>query len=324
MATVNWGMIGCGDVAERKSAPAFGQVAGSTLLAVSSRTFSSAQGYAARHGVGLVLEDPLELIRSPDVDAVYIATPPSSHLALAQQVAAAGKPCCVEKPIALTHADALSMVDAFRAASQPLFVSYYRRSLPRFNQVKQWIADGTIGQVRHVHWRLTRTPSAADIAGKLAWRVDPQEAPGGYFEDLACHGLDLFDYLIDPIAKAVGVSSNQQGIYSVPDAVSAAWKHDGGATGSGYWNFAASAPSDDVQITGSQGSVRFSIFEDSPLILEAEGNRRTIEIPNPDPIQLHHVENIMQHLSGAEPNPSTGASAARTALVTDLIFGRAS
>lgn len=323
MTTVNWGMIGCGDVTERKSAPAFGQVAGSKLIAVSSRTFRSAQDYAARHGVALVFEDPLELIRSPHVDAVYLATPPSPHLELAQHVAAAGKPCCVEKPIALTHADAISMVDAFKAAKQPLFVSYYRRSLPRFNQVKQWLADGSIGQVRHVHWSLTRTPSAADLAGKLAWRVDPEEAPGGYFEDLACHGLDLFDYLIDPIAKAVGVSSNQQGLYPVPDAVSAAWQHDGGATGSGYWNFAASAPSDEVEIIGSKGSVRFSIFEESSLIIAAEGTCRTIKIPNPDPIQIYHVENMMQHLSGAKPHPSMGMTAARTALVMDQIFGRA-
>ena len=110
MTTVNWGMIGCGDVAERKSAPAFGQVAGSKLIAVSSRTFRSAQDYAARHGVALVFEDPLELIRSPHVDAVYLATPPSPHLELAQHVAAA----------AVAHAAQATAAPAAIAAAKPI------------------------------------------------------------------------------------------------------------------------------------------------------------------------------------------------------------
>ena len=192
-----------------------------------------------RHGIEHVFETPDALIGSSEVDAVYIATPPSSHLALAKRVAAAGKPCCVEKPMAMSHADALEMVSAFEAAGQPLFVAYYRRSLPRFGQVKRWLSAGSIGEIRHVHWALARTPSRADLAGATGWRTDPKEAPGGYFEDLACHGLDLFDFLVGPIVEACGVTRNQQTLYDVPDAVSAAWGHDSGATGSGSWNFVA-------------------------------------------------------------------------------------
>lgn len=321
MKVVRWGMIGCGSVAEKKSAPAYSRVAGSALVAVASRRPDSARAYANQHGVERVFDDAAELIRSPDVDAVYIATPPSSHLDFALAVAEAGKPCCVEKPIALSFRDAMRMVGAFEVAGCPLFVAYYRRSLPRFEQVRRWIATGRIGEVRHVHWTLTRTPTAADLAGRQGWRTERNEAPGGYFDDLACHGLDLFDFLVGPIAVASGVGRNQAALYEVPDAVAAAWSHSSGATGTGLWNFAAFDRADDVRIVGSEGRIQFSVFEDEPLVLDSGSGRESVEIENPQPIQLHHVENMIRHLSEEAPHPSSGRSAARTAWVMDRILG---
>jgi predicted dehydrogenase len=288
---------------------------------VASRRVHSARGYAARHGISQVFEDPEELIASPEVDAVYIATPPSSHLMLARSVAAAGKPCCVEKPMAMSHAEAMAMVSAFEEADQPLFVAYYRRSLPRFRKVKDWIASGEIGEVRHVHWSLARAPSMTDLNGEAGWRTDPHEAPGGYFEDLASHGLDLLDFLLGPVSQARGVTRNQAGLYDVPDSVSGAWAHEGGATGSGFWNFVAAQRADEVEIIGSIGRVHFSVFEEAPLILETGDFIETVEVANPDPIQLHHVENMMLHLEHKRTHPSSGISAARTEWVADQILG---
>jgi predicted dehydrogenase len=315
-------MVGCGSVTERKSAPAYAQVEGSRLVAVASRRHSAAKAYAARRGIEHVFQDPEELIRSAEVDAVYIATPPSSHFALAMRVADAGKPCCVEKPLAMDHGQATALVEAFRAGGQPLFVAYYRRSLPRFERVRSWIATGAIGEVRHVHWTLARTPNPADVAGELGWRTDLKQAPGGYFEDLACHGLDLFDFLLGPIAEARGVSGNQQGYYQVPDAVAGSWVHENGATGSGVWNFGAFKRADEARIIGSRGEIGFAVFDEAPLVLETSSGTQTVEIPNPDPIQLHHVGNMIRHLAGEGIHPSTGESAARTDWVMDRILAR--
>jgi predicted dehydrogenase len=315
-------MIGCGAVTERKSAPAYSQVSGSKLVAVAARRSSAAKAYAERQGIQLVFDDIGELIRSAEVDAVYIATPPSSHLALALQVADAGKPCCVEKPLAMSYTEAVRMVKAFEAAGQPLFVAYYRRSLPRFTQVKRWIDAGEIGDIRHIHWSLARTPSLSDLSGDANWRTDVKEAPGGYFEDLACHGLDLFDYFAGPICEASGVSRNQQELYGVPDTVAASWAHAGGATGSAFWNFGAFQQTDEVAITGAKGGIRFAVFDEAPVVLETISDPQALDIPNPDPIQLHHVEDMIQHLAGTSTHPSTGESAARTEWVMDQILGK--
>lgn len=118
METVRWGLIGCGDVAEVKSGPALYKAEGSALVAVMRRDRTKAEDYARRHNVSRAHTRTEDLIEDPEVDVVYIATPPSSHCDIALKVAAAGKPCLVEKPMAMNHAECLQMVQAFRAADR--------------------------------------------------------------------------------------------------------------------------------------------------------------------------------------------------------------
>ena len=184
---MRWGIIGCGDVTEVKSGPAFNKVAGFSLDMVMRRDAAKAEDYARRHQVPRWTADADELIDDPAIDAVYIATPPSSHLPYALKVAAAGKPAYVEKPMAMSHAECLAMVEAFDKANLPLFVAYYRRSLPRFETVRGWIGEGRIGAVRHLHWSFARPADGEIHPGN--WRIDPAIAGAGYFVDLASHEI---------------------------------------------------------------------------------------------------------------------------------------
>ncbi len=155
---IRWGIIGCGAVTEIKSGPAYQQTAGFEIGMVMRRDAAKAADYAARHQIARWTTDAQALIDDPAIDAIYIATPPDSHLAYALKVAAAGKICCVEKPMALNSLNNVQqMIDAFQKAGLPLFVAYYRRSLPRFRQVQFWLQQGRIGPVRHVQWNFSRT-----------------------------------------------------------------------------------------------------------------------------------------------------------------------
>src|SRR5436190_19903847 len=145
---IRWGLIGCGDVAEQKSGPGFQKADDSALVAVMRRDAAKAADYAARHGVPRWYSDARELLADPEVDAVSIATPPSSHMELSLLACAAGKPTLVEKPMALDHAECRQMMEAFRAAEVPLFVAYYRRAQPKFQRMKELIDDGAIGALR--------------------------------------------------------------------------------------------------------------------------------------------------------------------------------
>ncbi|MEC8832105.1 MAG: Gfo/Idh/MocA family oxidoreductase, partial [Bacteroidota bacterium] len=160
---LRWGVIGCGSVAEKKSVPAYKGTSGFQVEMVMRRNAEKAKDYAQRHGIPKWTTNADEVINNPDIDAVYIATPPDTHKFYALQVAEAGKPCCVEKPMAPSYKESLAIYNAFQKINVPLFIAYYRRSLPRFLQIKQWLDDGTIGKLRHIHWQKTKAPNEIDL-----------------------------------------------------------------------------------------------------------------------------------------------------------------
>ena len=319
---IHWGIIGCGNVTEVKSGPAYRQTEGFELVAVMRRDVEKAKDYAERHSVPNYYGDADELISHPEVDAVYIATPPDSHLHYARKVAAAGKPCCVEKPMASSYEECLAMQKAFAERGLPLFVAYYRRSLPRFEQVKTWLNNGEIGEVRHITWHLSSPPNKFDLSGAANWRTDPAVAYGGYFDDLASHGLDLIAYLLGDFKEVSGVAVNQQCYYSAKDAVAAAWLHESGATGTGSWNFGSSTQEDSVSIYGSKGHIKFAVFAELPLFLSDGHGDKEVFIEHPKHIQFHHVRHMQRHLAGEMIHPSTGETALHTSWVMERILGR--
>ncbi|GAA0854881.1 Gfo/Idh/MocA family oxidoreductase [Aliiglaciecola litoralis] len=318
---IRWGMIGCGDVTERKSAPAYQQTSGFKLVAVSARTPGKSQNYATRHKVPKYYLDAHSLIHDPDIDAVYIATPPDSHLALALMVAAANKICCIEKPMAVNANQSRQIEQAFSSRRLPLFIAYYRRSLPGFVAVKQRIDAGEIGALRHIHWHYSRAPSQLDINRQPNWRTEKEIAPGGYFDDIGSHGLDIMTYFAGKVSRASGICSNQQGYYSAYDAVIANMQFESGATASGSWNFASHLYLDEMRILGSKGSIVLSVFGPQAALITTALAEYHIEMPKPDPIQRHFVQAMADHLLAGTPHPSQGKSALHTSWLMDQILG---
>lgn len=318
---IRWGIIGCGDVTERKSGPAYQKTEGFELYAVMRRDSEKAADYAQRHGVPKHYTDADALINDPEIDAIYIATPPDTHEFYALKVAEAGKSCCIEKPMAPSYSECVNICKAFEEKELPLFVAYYRRSLPRFLQVKTWMEEGKIGEVRHVNWHLSRTPSPVDISGEYNWRTDAEIARAGYFDDLASHGLDLFSFFFGDFKEANGCSINQQGLYTAKDAVVGSWVHESGVTGTGSWNFGSFEKDDSVTIIGSKGKIEFAIFDDVPLKLTTNDGVVEIEIEHPENIQLYHVNNMKEHLVGNLQHPSTGTSGAHTNWAMESMLG---
>jgi 1,5-anhydro-D-fructose reductase (1,5-anhydro-D-mannitol-forming) len=317
---INWGIIGCGDVCEVKSAPAYQQVEGFTLLAVMSRRLQKAADFAQRHKISKFYDNATALINDPDIHAVYIATPPDSHHDYALQVAAAGKICCVEKPMALNYTQCVAMLQAFSAKNLPLFVAYYRRCLPSFLQIKQIITSGELGKIRHIDWQYRRPPSANDLAKVPNWRTEKNIAKGGYFEDIASHGLDLMTFLLGHVARASGMGSQQQGLYSAYDAITASLLFENGVTGSAHWNFASANHVDSMHIIGERGDLCFSVFNDSPAVFRTNDKSSTYAMPKPSPIQQDFVNAIALHLAGQTIHPSLAQSASHTNWLMDQIL----
>jgi predicted dehydrogenase len=319
--TIRWGIIGCGDVTESKSGPAFQKARDSSLVAVMRRTGALARDYAQRHGVPRWYDDAEALIGDKEVDAVYIATPPAAHACLAMACARAGKPAYVEKPMALNVGECEAMLAAFGDAGVPLFIAYYRRALPRFRRIKAWIDEGRIGRVRIAQIMLHKPASLGEGDGStLPWRVMPSQSAGGYFVDLGCHTLDVLAWMLGPIEEVGGVAANHTGRYSAEDAVAASFRFADGALGSGVWAFHTAQRADTVAIVGDLGTIRFSTFGDEPVQLRTTAESTDELIAHPEHIQQPLIQSIVDELNGVGTCPSTGASAMQTTWAIDQIL----
>ena len=325
--TIKWGIIGVGDVCEVKSGPALQNVEGSALIAVMRRNAELAEDFAKRHGVPRWYSNADDLINDPEVDAVYIATPPSTHQYYALKVAAAGKIVYVEKPMARTFAEAQIVLEACQKANVPLYVAFYRRALPNFMKIKELLEEKAIGEVRFVNISLYK-PLKPDIVGGSQsydnWRSQPEIAGGGYFHDLACHQLDALDFLFGPIVKANGISKNQAGAYNADDIVIGNFEFESGVLGTGTWCFSVAQvlEIEKTTIIGSKGQISFPFFSDHSVLLEVEGKepqKFTFDISKH--IQQPFIQTMIDELHGVGQCQSKGDSAIRTNWVMDKICG---
>ncbi len=325
MKNIYWGFIGCGEVTERKSGPAFSMIEGSSVVAVMSRSKDKAASYAERHGIPRYYTDAQSLINDPQVNAVYIATPPSSHATYAIMAMKAGKPVYVEKPLAASYMDCQRVMRISRETGVPCFVAYYRRKLPYFNKVQELLQEGAIGKVVNVQIRFSVPPRDLDYnSTNLPWRVQRDIAGGGYFYDLAPHQLDLLQEFFGPIVHVSGFSANRGGLYQTEDTVSASFAFQDGMPGSGSWCFVGheSARTDQIELIGEKGRICFSVFTYSPIVLQTSQGRQEITIPNPPHVQLPMIEEVVRHLQGNGTCTADCISATSVNWVLDRILGK--
>lgn len=326
MKMLKWGFIGCGEVCELKSGPAFNEVEGSSVVAVMSRTESKARSYAERHHVPRWYTDAQKLIDDPEVNAIYVATPPSSHATFAIMAMKAGKPVYVEKPLASTYDDCARINYVSEQTGIPCFVAYYRRYLPYFQHVKDIVDKGVIGKTVNVQVHFAVPPRNLDYAHpeKLPWRLQPDISGGGYFYDLAPHQIDLLQHIFGIILEARGICANRGNLYSAEDSVSAVFRFENGIPGSGSWSFVAheSARTDRILIVGTQGLMSFSVFNYAPIELHTCDGTEIIDVPNPPYVQFPLIKNVIEHLQGQAVCNCTSVSATPTNWVLDRILGK--
>lgn len=326
MKEISWGFIGCGEVTEKKSGPAFNEVSGSHVEAVMSRTEEKARSYAERHRIKKWYTDPNELITDTDVSAIYIATPPSSHATFAIMAMRAGKPVYVEKPLAASYEDCVRINRVSEHTGIPCFVAYYRRYLPYFQRVKEIIVNGVIGKIINVQIRFSVPPRDLDYKSTdhLPWRLQPDVAGGGYFYDLAPHQLDLIQELFGVITRAHGYCANRAHLYNVEDTVSAVFEFESGVVGSGSWCFIGhqSAKEDCIEVIGDKGMLSFSVYNYDPIRLITTEGAVNINVENPPYVQLPIIKSVIEDLQGIGTCECTSVSATPVNWVMDRILSK--
>ena len=310
MDTINWGIIGCGDVTEVKSGPAFNKVKNSRLVAVMRRNGEKARDYALRHNVPKWYSKADDLINDPEVNAIYIATPPSSHEEYTLASLGAGKPVYVEKPMSVNAESALRMSKAANEMKSKLVVAHYRNAQPLFNKIKQLLEEKVIGEILFAKLELYKQSlSVSELEDpKLAWRVDPTIAGGGLFHDLAPHQLGLMHYFFGDAKKLAGTSLNQRNLYKAHDMVGGSIVFKSGVFFNGIWcfNIARGEEKDCCEIVGDNGKIVFTFFNQREITLTVRDKTETFSFDILQHVQQPMIEKVVEYFLDKGPNPCSG------------------
>jgi len=307
MNELNWGIIGCGNVTEVKSGPAFNKVPHSHLHAVMRRDAALAADYAKRHGVPQWYADATQLINDPVVNAIYIATPPASHEEYALAAIAAGKPVYLEKPMALTAAAARRIATAAKVKNVKLSVAHYRRQQPLYQYVRKCVKENKLGDIRAVTLRLHKP-----FPENAGWRVDPKVSGGGLFHDLAPHQLDILYSFFGRPGVLSSSTLNQQQVYPVPDLEAGHLLFNGQILADGIWTFGApaEADTDTCEIVGTAGSISFNFFGHPACLLRIGDHEEKIVFESLAHVQQPMIAAVSAFFRGEGDNPCTGEEGA--------------
>ena len=302
---ITWGIIGCGNVTELKSGPAFNKVPQSTLHAVMRRDAAKASDYATRHKVPFWYSDAAALINDPAINAVYIATPPKFHEEYAIAAMEKGKAVYVEKPVAVSVAACKRMADAVKANDGKLVVAHYRRGLPMFLKIKELVEAGAVGKIKNIRLTMFQTHRPDIVADTgFNWRVDPAFAGAGYFYDLAPHQLDIIQFIFGEALRKSGAAVHQTNFYAAEDAVSGIMELPNDILFQGDWNFSMPEimKEDSCLIIGEKGYLKFPFFG-SELRIVTEAGADLISFEHPQNIQHPMISKVVDYFLGRSSNP---------------------
>jgi predicted dehydrogenase len=251
--TVRWGILGAGDIARKQTARAIRAASNAQLVAVMRRDLAAARAFADEFGPARAYDRVEALLAEPDVDAVYIATPVHLHAEQTLAAARAGKHVLVEKPMALSTAEASAMLAACRAAGVYLMVCYYQRFNARHEKVRELVAQGAIGQVTMAQARQAFLYPAE--AGN--WRQDPARGGGGALMDVGVHCIDTLRFILGEVETVTAQVATLAFNYPVDDTATLLLRFRSGvqAVVSAAFSLASVPEVDFLEVCGTGGRI---------------------------------------------------------------------
>jgi len=318
--TINWGIIGCGDVTEIKSGPAFNKVPNSKLVAVMRRNAEKAKDYAQRHGVERWYSNADDLINDAGVNAVYVATPPLNHEEYAIKSMKAGKPVYIEKPMAINAGAAERIEQVAKETGIKISVAHYRRQQPLFLKIKELLQQKAIGDIRLVNIKMLQ-PHQSNIIAKTEanWRIDPSISGGGLFYDLAPHQLDLMLYFFGNAEKVTGMSLNSSGYYNADDTTVGQIRFENNVIINGVWCFTSYEKTDCCEIIGAEGKISFSVFDSNPLTVEKNNKQTSIPFEKLQHVQQPMIQKVVEYFLDQAPNPCSALEGLKVMKMIDSL-----
>lgn len=322
MKKLRWGLVGCGDIARKRVAPALRE--SGELMAVARSDFERAESFAREFGARRWYRSLEELIADDQVDAVYVATPVHLHAPMTAAAAAAGKHVLVEKPMALDAAECERMIGVCRAARRQLGVAYYRRFYPVVRRVKQLLQENAIGnpivvQINAFEW----FDPAPDNPRR--WLLDKSSGGGGPVFDFGCHRVEVLLHLLGRVRSVQANLGTLLFEREVEDTGIAIIEFESGARAVLTVTHAAAEPQDTLDVYGSDGSLHVPVLNRGQLIVLARSGTKTVEEHPPhDNLHLPLIEDFARAVGEERAPEVDGEVGLRVARLIAEIYRRSS
>ena len=316
---VRWGVLGCGDIAQRIGIPAIRQAARSELVGIASRDPQRAQTLAREHGVQ-PYRDFADMLADDQVNAVYIATPPALHCAQTILCAHAGKHVLVEKPMAVTARECAAMIQACANQRVQLMVAYYRRFYPKIQKIKSLLTENVIGKIIFARAQMTMRYNPVDRADERAWRMTPDVGGGGCLIDLGSHRLDLLANFFGAATQVAAFTSRADNDNAVEDAAYLVAEFANGAHALANFNWNTATRTDELEIHGARGIIVATPLDAPTLTIHTSDQVIAYELPRCEITHLPVIENFVRSINGEETLQSSGDDAIRASQMIDAAY----
>lgn len=319
---LRWGLIGSGDIAKKRIAPALIALENCELVGVARRRAELAREFADSFGIEKAFAGVAELVADKSIDAVYIASPVFLHCEHALSAAAAGKHVLCEKPLGLTSAESRAIVDACRNAGVTLGTAYYRRFYPVLARVRELIADGVIGKVALAQMNAFEYFDPPEDHPRR-WLLDPEESGGGPMMDFGCHRIEVLTSIFGDVTSVSAFVSNAVFGREVEDTAVATFGFASGATATVTVTHAAFEARDTLDIYGTEGSLHIGNVNRGDLrIIDRDGDR-TEDHPPHENLHLPLIDDFTRAVLEGRGPVVDGECGQMIARIEDEIYGRA-
>jgi predicted dehydrogenase len=316
---VGWGLVGCGDIARKRVAPALRDLDNCELVAVSRADAARAESFASEFGAKRWHADWHELLRDPEVEAVYVATPVHLHAEQAVAAAETGRHVLCEKPMALSVAECERMNAAAEANGVRLGVAYYRRFYPAVERLREILESGEIGVpvVAQVNAFERFDPAPGH---PRSWLLDKQLSGGGPMFDFGCHRVEVLVNLFGDVAAVKGLASNVLFERVVEDTACALLRFERGTQGVISVTHAAREPRDTLEVFGSEGSVRVDVLNEGRLRVRTVDGERVESHPPHANLHQPLIDDFARAVVEGSPPHVDGQLGKKVSEILELIY----
>lgn len=323
MKTVRWGLIGAGDIARKRVAPALRSLPGCDFVSVSRSRSELAESFAKEFGARKWFADWHELIADDEIDAVYLATPVYMHAEQTIAAAEAGKHVLCEKPMALSSKDCDKMIAACRANNVKLGIAYYRRFYPVIVRARQIINAGEIGLVSFAQINAFEYFDPPPDHPRH-WFVEKEKSGGGPMIDFGCHRIEVFVNLFGTVRRFESIVSNDVFGREVEDTASAIFQFESGACASLTVTHATTDARDTLDIYGTNGAIHIPALNLGEMTIRTKDGVR--KESHPPTANFHHplIEDFVEAVCEGREPAVDGQAGRYVSMLIEEIYERGS